>query len=602
MTNSYTRRAVWTHTATHFGWAVLAFTCLALLPLVLSAQQGPPATAPPADQVDIPDYSEWTVEQAVVNIRSSDKGTRLGALRRLAVEPGASIQKWIAEAGQYDPEARIRYEAVEILGKRKETASLPILMHIADTDKDDRVRAKARSIVGAAGGPTPAPGPAPGPQPGTQPTQPGTQPTQPGTQPGTQPTQPGQPAPQPAQETLYDEDGNELPPGYTESRLLDRQKESDEWMATGKFSADEEAIVDVQEDPRVHSGFLPTVGYEGVIGTPRSTLTRTQAHLTIALARGTFKRNVDSVFAGEEVNGKNTFVQTDFSLLLGGSWSPIDFLEIGLDLEALTYEKLDHTQKWFYDEDEEFDKSEMTNPDYLFNDAGYGSAALGFLSLSLKGIFLDLDLIKAGIVLRASFPTHTGDKFDKGLGAPDLFRPTDEANIDARNAFHTRQGTFWAFEPGAVVSVAPIESLTVYADFSYMVTLMKYQRFEQVIRSGEQETYVNDLDATSHYLMTHVGVQYRVLDETLGFQLALQPIFYLAGVGDGGLAGFGIVPGFFYRIADTINLSLTFSIEAGGDAAKPFVCTDLTPDEETASNPCGVGRRFGFALQAGYTF
>ena len=61
-------------------------------------------------------------------------------------------------------------------------------------------------------------------------------------------------------------------------------------------------------------------------------------------------------------------------------------------------------------------------------------------------------------------------------------------------------------------------------------------------------------------------------------------------------------PGFFYRIADTINLSLTFSIEAGGDAAKPFVCTDLTPDEETASNPCGVGRRFGFALQAGYTF
>jgi hypothetical protein len=609
MTNSYTSRAVWIRSSTHLWRATLAFACLALAPQVVVAQQGAPPSQPAGDKVDVPDFSGWTVEQAVVNVRSSDKGTRLAALRRLAKEPGASIQKWIAEAAQYDPEPRIRYEAVEILGKRKEQASLPILMHVAEHDNDDRVRAKARSVLAEAGAPIPGaqptqPGAQPT-QPGAQPTQPGAQPTQPGAQPaqpGAQPTQPGQPAEQPPEEKLYDEDGNELPPGYTEARLLDRQKESDEWIKTGKHSLDEEEIIDVEEEPRIHSGFLPTVGYEGVIGTPRDTLARSRAHLTIALARGTYSRNVESVFGGEPTTGENTFVQTDFSLLLGGSWAPIEFLEIGLDLEVLTYEKLDHSQTWMYEEDDEYDPSEMEHPEYLYNDAGYGSAALGFLSLSAKGLFLNTDLIHAGIVFRATFPTHTGDKFDVGIGAPDLFHPTDEANVDARTGYFTRDGVFWAFEPGAVVSISPLESLTVYADFSYIITLLKYQRVEQQIREGEQVTYVNDLDATSGYLMTHVGAQYRVLDESLGFQVALQPTFSLHGAAGGGMAGFGIVPGFYYRIADVIDTTLTFSIEAGGNAPRPFVCTDLAPNDDTASNPCGLGRRFGFALQAAYTF
>jgi hypothetical protein len=601
MTNSYTSRAVRIPTSSHLCRAALAFVCLALTPDLADAQQGAPPPQPAAGKIEIPDFSGWTVEQAVVNIRSSDKGTRLAALRRLAKEPGATIQKWIAEAAQYDPEARIRFEAIEILGKRKEKASLPILMHVAEKDGDDRVRAKARAVLAEAGAPAPGAQPTqPGAQPG-QPTQPGAQPDQ-QTQPGAQPTQPGQPAPQPPEEKLYDEDGNELPPGYTEARLLDRQKESDEWAKTGKHSLDEEEIIDVKEEPRIHSGFLPTVGYEGVIGTPRDALTRTRAHLTIALARGTFNRNLVAEFLDEPADGKNTFVQTDFSMLLGGSWAPIEFLEIGLDIEVLTYEKLSHSQSWLYDEDEEYEASAMEHPEYLFNDASYGSAALGFLSLGVKGLFLNTDLIHAGIVFRATFPTHTGDKFDVGIGAPELFRPTDEASVDARTAYFTRDGVFWAFEPGAVASVSPLESLTVYADFSYIVTLLKYQRVESQIREGEQVTYVNDLDATSGYLMTHVGAQYRVLDESLGFQLALQPTFYLHGVGDGGMAGFGIVPGFYYRIADMIDTTLTFSIEAGGDATRPFVCTDLTPNDDTASTPCGLGRRFGFALQAGYTF
>jgi len=613
MINSHPRRGSSRRSADRFLLAAVAVACLATTPGILAAQQGAPPAQPAGDSVDVPDYKGWTVEQAVVNIRSSDKGTRLAALRRLAKEPGPNIQKWIAESAQYDPEARIRFEAVEILGKRKEQASLPILMHVAETDKDDRVRAKARSVLAEAGAPVPGAPPAPAPQPGAQPAQPGAQPAQPGAQPaqpGAQPAQPGKPAqpgqpaqPAPVEEKLYDENGNELPPGYTEARLVDRQKESDEWAKTGKYSADEEEVVDVVEEERIHSGFLPTVGYAGVIGTPRDTLTRTRAWLTIGLARGTFKRKVDATYLGEPAIGRNTFVQTDFSLVLGGSWSPLDFLEVGLDLEVLTYEKLDHTQKWFHDEDEPYEKSGMEYPEYLFNDASYGSAALGFLSLSLKGIVLDTDLIHAGIVFRATFPTHTGETLESGIGAPDLFRPTDESSVDARTAYYTREGTFWAFEPGAVVSVAPIDSLTIYADFGYMITMLKYQTFEEVIRAGAQETRVeNPSIDTSGYLLTHVGAQYRLLDESLGFQLALQPAFSLHGAAGGGLAGFGIVPGFFYRIADLIDLSLTFSIEAGADASRPFVCSSLTPNDDSASSGCGVGRRFGFALQAAYTF
>ena len=125
----------------------------------------------------------------------------------------------------------------------------------------------------------------------------------------------------------------------------------------------------------------------------------------------------------------------------------------------------------------------------------------------------------------------------------------------------------------------------------------------EVLRDGQLETASEELEMVNMYLTPHFGAQYRLLDDSLGFQLAFSPTIYLAK-GPSGLASFGIVPGAFYRIADMIDLSLTVSIEAGSNAPLPFVCTDLVShDRQSAgTTPCGVGRRAGFALQAGYTF
>jgi len=107
------------------------------------------------------------------------------------------------------------------------------------------------------------------------------------------------------------------------------------------------------------------------------------------------------------------------------------------------------------------------------------------------------------------------------------------------------------------------------------------------------------------FLITHIGAQYRFLDDTLGVQLALSPAFYLGKSTDGGLASFGIIPGISYRISDMIDLALTLDVQAGGDSAKPFQCTGLQSNPENQSAPstaCGMGRRVGLALSAGYEF
>ena len=547
---------------------------------------GPPLSAPGPqandEQVEIPDFKDWTVEQAVVNLRSSDKGTRMAALRRMSSEPGENICKWITEAAQYDPESRIRFEAVKILAKRKEPASLPILMYIGEHDKDDRVRTAARTAAGM-GQQTPATVPATAPADG----QPATTTTPPAARPATTPTKP-QPEEPPKR---YDADGNELPPGYLDE---------DEKTATPTWgvATDVEAVVDDQTQEKKHSGFLPQLGYDGPMGSPRTTLSRTQVGLQIGLGSGSYSNDVDATdrITEEDAEGFNDFKNTDFSLILQGSWSPIEFIEIGVQAEVLTAEKSTHKQNWESDGDE-------WDADYVSNDASYKGAALGFMALDLKSVFFRTDMIHLGVAFRLTFPTHTGDRFEVGIGAPDLFLPTDP---DRRRVHKTQNASAWGLEPGVVASFSPLDGLTVFADFTYLAVLLKYTiREEWSPPSGAWTSDVAERSTTNMFLITHIGAQYRFLDDTLGVQVALSPSFYLGKTTDGGFAAFGIIPGISYRIADMIDLAFTLDVQAGGDSVKPFHCTDLTSNPESQSTPttaCGVGRRVGLALSAGYEF
>jgi hypothetical protein len=94
--------------------------------------------------------SSWTVDQAIAALHSPDKLRRLAGLHRLANEPGPKIQMRIAALARFDGDPRIRYDAVKVLGARRESASLPVLRTIAVNDNDAKVRAAAGYAVSTA--------------------------------------------------------------------------------------------------------------------------------------------------------------------------------------------------------------------------------------------------------------------------------------------------------------------------------------------------------------------------------------------------------------------------------------------------------------------
>jgi hypothetical protein len=561
----------------------------------------PPALAPAAEpRVVVPDSRAWTKDQAIVNLRSSDKGMRLAALYRLFKEPGPDIQKWIAEAAQYDPEPRIRYEAVKALEARNESASLPIFMHIADTDKDDRVRTAARIASGIGG--------APGPQPGA--------PGQPAPPPP--PAAPGQPAPPPVKR--FDATGNELPPGYLDGDPGGAQVGVG-GSGTGAevpWGADSEgeAIAPTKSAARTHSGFLPQLGFDGAMGSPRDTLNRTDIGLQLGLGYGRFDHAVimtmggtDSVINGDQARGVNRFTSTAFDMTLLGHWSPGKYFEVGLSAEVLAVEKTKHQQRWeCLNLDGVWETVSVTDPpdpdsychgssDVIYQDASYKGAAFGLLSLDLKSIFVQTDLARVGVVARVTFPTHTGARFDKGLGAADLYLPGGEA----KTGYSTDKGSVWGFEPGVVASFAPIEHLTLYADLTFTMAFLKLD----IVSTNAAGSYSQERKPLNFFFIPHFGAQYRFLDEKLGVQIAFSPVAFLGKEGGAGLAAFAIVPGVAYRFADHLDLSLTADIDAGGNAAHPFECAHLVSDTESqtsAPTTCGVGRQVGFALQARWEF
>lgn len=571
------------------------FTLIAIAAFSVRASAQAPAPGAPAAQpeqnVQIPDSRGWTVEQAVVNLRSSDKGTRLASLFRLASEPGEAVRAWICEAAQYDPEARIRYEAVTILGRRNESASLPILMHIGDNDKDDRVRTAARTAAGM--GVTPQNSGQPG------------QPAQPGAAPA---PQPGQPAPPPPVKR-YDENGNELPPGYMDEDPT-AGSGGDSWGA----SVEMEELTKTRKVEKIHSGFMRQMGYDGAMGAPRDTLTRSAIGLDLAFGRGVFTHSTQvpnaTAAGGNDLYTKNEFTDTDFDLMISGSWSPIDFLELGLEIEALTAESRGHRQLWYVrdpgtdewnDEPLTTDEDDSNFRDNVYNDASYSGAAFGLLSFDIKTIFADTELMKMGLAVRVTFPTHTGERFGKGMGSHDLFLPSSDA--EERLAHYTKDASVWGLEPGIVASFAPIQGLTIYTDIMFMMGFLKYARYYE--ETGTDSKHLEELSTINMYIVPHVGAQYRILDDSLGFQVAISPAIYLGKSTGAGLAAFGIVPGISYNIKDMLDVGITVDIQAGSNATKPFQCTDLINDPnypESGTTPCGVGRVFGMDLHIGYDF
>ncbi|MCK9462673.1 MAG: HEAT repeat domain-containing protein [Proteobacteria bacterium] len=557
----------------------------------------PPQQAAPADKsVVIPDSRGWTVDQAIVNLRSSDKGLRLAGLYRLFKEPGPGIQKWIAEAAQYDPEPRIRYEAVKALQARNEPESLPILMHIAETDKDDRVRTAARiasGVGGPAGGQPVAP--APPPEAGAQPT------------------------PPPAKR--YDAAGNELPPGYLDGDPAGGQAGfgGGGEVPWGEDVDPEEVGKSTGGTARAHSGFLPQLGFDGAMGSPRDTLNRSDVGLQLGFGYGRFDGTVHMDAAAgidsAESRGVNRFTFTDFSMTILGHWSPGKYFEVGLSAEVLTVEKLEHQQRWErmgsddnwemvgYWEDAPDGYYSVDEPEQLgliYQDSSHKSAAFGLVSLDLKSIFLQRDVVRAGIVARVTFPTHMGARFDEGLGAADLYLP-GSSGIDPKTGHFTDEGTVWGIEPGVVASVAPVEHLTIYADLTFAMAFLKYNVVEKDLSNSD--TLENK--TTNLFFIPHFGAQYRILDDKLGFQVAFSPVAFVGKGGETGLAAFAIVPGVSTRLAEHLNLSLTVDIDVGANAAHPFESPRLLSDTDaqlSEPTPCGVGRQVGLALQAAWEF
>jgi hypothetical protein len=583
---------------TMFGIALATVLCLgagialaedktpAPAPTAAPATKGEPVSAQPAvapspqakpapQEAPIPDSRSWSMKQAIDNLRASDKGMRLAALYRLAMEPGPAIQKWIANAAQYDPEPRIRYEAVIILSKRKESPSLPLLMWMAENDKDERVRAAAAQGAGVPLTPKKPP-PAPPPAPEAAAT-PGTDAAQPAP---AEPAKAGAPTksqPAPRREARVDAQGNELPPGYE-----DMEKDAEDTTA-------------LEEKPLVHSGFLPIVGYDGAIGIPRDTLARTSLGAVIGYAMGSF----DNVYkpqglstTGDAVKINNSFDSKDFSILISGRFAPTDFFELGLEIEAMTYESLSHTQTGSGDYTLDEDSTLKVNN-------GYSGVALGLASVDAKAIFVDQPAFRFGMALRFTVPSHFGnDKYKSGIGAASLFLDNTPKEIGDE----TKGGLFFGVEPGFVASYVPLNGLTIYADLTLLTTILTFDRKQQWSDQGFIKSSSNSLSAINLYLVPNVGAQYRILDEQLGFQLALSPVAYMGLAQGAGLASFGIVPGISYRIPEIMELALTFSIEAAPSSPFPLSCTDISSNSSSDPAPCGVGRRFGLALSAVHAF
>ncbi|MCP4678186.1 MAG: hypothetical protein GY854_22265 [Deltaproteobacteria bacterium] len=597
-------------------WFGLFVVVLFSLPLLSAASEAPspdPRRRRGAKS-EVPDSSKWSVQQAVANMRSPDKRLRLAALKRIAKERGENIQKWIAGSAQNDPEARIRYEAVKILQKRREKASIPVLERIAKTDGDERVsKAAGAAYIEATGKKlsvapsssrrpaTPPPAPAPPPPPlgakagqiaPTAPAPAKQTPTAPsGSQPppskqptAAKPAQPSQPTESepPEKELSKNEMGHELPPGYEDGWEMDREK-----------------IIDKKDRADTHYGFMPEVGWDGTMGAPRDTLARTSIGLIVGLEAGSY----EGMFASSR-EGANTLVEADnkysfkdFSLVLAGKFSPSDFFEIGVDLEVLTAEKLSHKQSWYQDNNsddivERNSAESIPEDEDLYRDTGYSGAALGFVTANLKLLFVRTEAFRMGLAVRGLFPSHTGDRQDQGIGASSLYVTTDTPTPK------TQDGLFWGIEPGLVASYMPIDHLSIYADITFVTVIMRYKKN---VGAGD---YVGDMDALNFYLIPHLGAQYRLLNDDLGFQLAIAPSIYLGTAETANFASFGLVPGVLYRIADMIDLSLTANIEIGANAPGPLLCPgdDLVTNAGDKPAPCGIGRRFGMALAAGYDF
>jgi hypothetical protein len=567
--------------------AIAAILAIILLAAGTAAAQAPPPGAPPGDQVNVPDSRGWTIEQAVVNLRASDKGARLAALNRLAREPGPNINQWIVEAARFDPEPRIRYEAVLILGRRKEPESLPALMIIAEKDADERVRTAAWNVAQAAGV---RPGPAPAPA------------GQPGAGPAPAPAQPPPATPPP--QKRYDEHGNELPPGYLDGEGGGPGAAASFDSPLGRPVVDME-YVDKGRQEAVHHGFMGALGYDGAIGSPRDTLARNRVGLQVGFeSSGVSNTIVSERLVGLEIQGLNDFTSNDFSLLVDGSWAPLEFLELGLGFEVLTVEKLVHAQAWEWaegtNEGETIERDSLSESTYLYHDASYSGAALGFLSLDLKALLHRSELLRLGLAARVTFPTHTGETLNRGIGAQSLFLST--AQNSAIRVNRTENGSLWGVEPGIVFSLAPVAGLSIFGDLSVAMLILGYDWYREEVVNNQVQTFRNRMSAFDLFLIPNLGAQYRILDDTLGFQVALQPAIYLGTAVDASLASFGIVPGVSYTLFEHLVLSLTFAIEATPDAPRPLLCTDLEPSDKDAPLPCGVGRRFGLALKTSWVF
>ena len=567
----------------------LVLLLTAFVPINATAAPSPEDSKNSTEGIKLPPYKGWTIEQAKVNLKSSNKSVRLAAARRLGTEKVSGAQQFLAEAARFDPEARIRFECVQILAYRNEPASLPIIMHIADTDKNEQVRNAAKiavSRISPSPTITPQPANAPAPAPTVKPTE------------SAKPVAPPAQLAAPTKESSkhFDKSGNELPPNYLDTDL---PSTSTKGFSDWNMNIDNETLVDKKKETVPHSGFLPSLGFDGALGMPRNTLPATSGSVMFGYERGSYSHTVDSTIAGQPVNGYNDFTQSDFSMLLMGRWSPTELIELGLDLELFTAEKLEHNQKW---------KGTSNNSDTVYdtknNNAGYSGGALGFLSMDVKSIFIRKDTFRAGLALRFTIPTHTGDKFDKGLGASDLFLPMSASNV-LRKKNETANGKLWGMEPGIVASWVPVEALTIYADLTFMMTAVKYELKTQTIASGTEANNSNDIRATSFHLIQHLGAQYRVLDNTLGFQLAIAPVIYMGKEKEPGFASLGISPGIFYKLLEMVDLNLVSNIEVGSNSAKPLVCTNLLSDPQSQKSPstdCGVGRRFGLSLSATYKF
>ncbi|MCP4602527.1 MAG: HEAT repeat domain-containing protein [Proteobacteria bacterium] len=376
--------------------------------------------------------------------------------------------------------------------------------------------------------------------------------------------------------------GQELPPGFWDG-------ESAAIMNTSK------------KEKQTHTGFIPAVGLDGAIGMPRDTLVRTGIGGVMGLETGSFM----NAYEGNSIASDNDFRLTDFSILLFGKLSLAEIIEIGIDLEVLTVEKLTHSQRLYYDDAGEWREIGEDNPRYDDNitDNGFSGVAVGFASANGKILFIRKDSLRMGIALRVTAPTHIGDRFDKGIGAAGLYKDVfefDETADMLKN--ETTDGMMMAIEPGFIVSMVPIESLTLFADLTLITSVLWYthERETRVQSESSNETSTDFANINLH-LIPHIGAQYTILDGMIGIGLAIQPALYLGTSQDFKFVSMGLIPGAIFNFLESFYASLTVTAELLPLSAKPFLCPDFE-DPSIATPPYGLGRRVGMAITAGYDF